>query len=63
MLVLKKNVPNHDISIMRGNHFLVHGHKKDLPHITCIFHIFKYVVKIVFSVSHITLHFFAKTLS
>jgi len=23
---------------MRGNHFLVHGHKKDLPHITCIFH-------------------------
>ena len=40
---------NQDISniplIMRGNHFLVHGHKKDLPHITCIFHLLKYVVK------------------
>ena len=31
--------------IMRGNHFLVHGHKKNLPHITCIFHLLKYVVK------------------
>ena len=31
---------------MRGNHFLVHGHKKDLPYITCIFHLLKYVVKI-----------------
>jgi len=30
---------------MRGNHFLVHGHKKHLPHIKCIFHFFKYVVK------------------
>jgi len=30
---------------MRGNHFLVHGHKKDLPQITCIFHLLKYVVK------------------
>ena len=27
---------------MRGNHF-VHGHEKDLPHITCIFHLLKYV--------------------
>jgi len=47
---------------MRGNHFLVHGHKKDLPHNTCIFHLLKYVVKIIFSVSHFTSHFFAKTL-
>ena len=42
---------NQDISnipfIMRGNHFLVHGHKKDLPHITCIFHLLKYVVNLV----------------
>ena len=42
---------NQDISnipfIMRGNHFLVHGHKKDLPHITCIFHLLKYVAEIV----------------
>ena len=30
---------------MRGNHFLVHGQKKDLPPITCIFHLLKYVVK------------------
>ena len=33
--------------IIRGNHFRVHGHKKDLPHMTCIFHVFKYVVEIV----------------
>jgi len=33
--------------IMRGNHFRVHGHKKDLPHITCIFHVFKYVIKLI----------------
>ena len=32
---------------MRGNHFLVHGHKKDLPHITCIFHLLKYAVNYV----------------
>ena len=32
---------------MRGNHFLVHGHKKDLPHITCIYHLFKFDVNIV----------------
>ena len=40
--------------IMSGNPFLVHGHKKhkkDLPHITCIFHLFKYVVKKCFSVA------------
>jgi len=48
---------------MRGNHFLVHGHKKDLPHITCIFHHLKYVVKTFFSVSDFTSHFFAKTLT
>jgi len=40
---------NQDISnipfIMRGNHFLVHGHKKDLPHNKCIFHLLKCVVK------------------
>jgi len=50
---------NHDISnipfIMRGNHFLVHGHKKDLPHITCIFHLLKYVIKL-FLVSSILHH-------
>jgi len=40
---------------MRGNHFRVHGHKKDLPHITGIFHLLKYVVKF-FSVSRFTLH-------
>ena len=33
--------------IMRRIHFLVHGHKKDLPHFTCIFHLLKYVVKFV----------------
>jgi len=52
VLVLKINVHKQkDISnipfIMRGNHFLVHGHKKDLSHITCSFHLLKYVVKIV----------------
>jgi len=31
---------------MRGNPFLAHGHKKDLPHFTCIFYLLKYVVKI-----------------
>jgi len=50
---------NQDISnipfIMRGNHCLVHGHKKDLPRITCIFHLFKYVVRHIFSVSDISL--------
>ena len=50
---------NQDISnipfIMRGNHFLVHGHKKDLPRITCIFHLLKYVVKF-FLVSAILHH-------
>jgi len=50
---------NQDISnipfIMMGNHFLVHGHKKDLPHITCIFHLLKYVVK-MFLVSAILHH-------
>jgi len=57
---------NQDISkipfIMRGNHFLVHGHKKDFPHITCIFYLLKYVVKDFFSVSHFTSHFFANLL-
>ena len=67
VLVLKKNVQNQDISntpfIMRGNHFLVHEHKKDLPHITCIFHLFKYVVNKSFSVRQFTLQFFAETLT
>jgi len=40
---------NQDMSnipfIMRENHFLVHRHKKDLPHIIWIFHLLKYVVK------------------
>ena len=66
-LVLKKTCTNQDISnipfIMRGNQFLVHGHKKDLPHKTCIFHLLKYVVKNLFSVSHFTSHFFTKTLT
>ena len=47
---------NQDISNipfnMKGNHFLVHGHKKDLPHITCIFHLSIHVVKFFCSVSH-----------
>jgi len=46
----KKMCTNQDISnipfIMNGNHFLVHGHKPELPHFTCIFHLLKYVVKI-----------------
>jgi len=43
--------------IMRGNPFLVHGHEKDLPHITCIFQLLKYEVKKCFSVifHHISL--------
>jgi len=41
--------------IMRGNHVRVHGHKKDLLYITCIFHVFKYVVKL-FLVSAILHH-------
>jgi len=49
--------------IMMGTHFLVHGHKKDLPHITCIFHLLKYIVKHFFSVRHFTSHFLAKTLT
>ena len=40
---------------MRGNHFLVHGHKKELPHVTCIFQLLKYVVKL-FLVSAILHH-------
>jgi len=32
-----------------GNHFLVHGHKQDLPHITCIFHLLKYEVNFLVS--------------
>ena len=39
---------NQDISnipfIIRGNHFLVHGHKTDIPHITCIFHLLKFLI-------------------
>jgi len=42
---------------MRGYHFLVHGHKKDLPYITCIFHLLKYVVNFLMSaiLHHISL--------
>ena len=40
---------------MSGDHFLVHGHKKDLPHITCIFHLLKCEVK-TFLVSAILHH-------
>jgi len=39
---------------MRGNHFLVHGHKKNLPHITFILRLKKYVV--IFLVSAILHH-------
>ena len=50
---------NQDISnipfIMMRKHFLVHGHKKDLPHNTCIFHLLKYVVNL-FLVSAILHH-------
>jgi len=67
MLVWKKMCTNQNISniplIMRGNHFRGHGHKRGLPHSTCIFHDFKYVVESFFSVSHFTSHFFAKTLT
>jgi len=49
-----QDIPNIPF-IMMGNHVLVHGHKKDLPHISCIFHLFKYVVKI-FLVSAILHH-------
>jgi len=52
---------NQDISnipfIMRENHFLVHEHKKDFPHITCNFHLLKYVVKMLL-VSAILHHIF-----
>ena len=41
VLVLKTNVHKqghfNKPFIMRGNHFLIQGHKKDLPQITCIF--------------------------
>jgi len=47
---------------MRGNLFLVHGHNKDLPQITWIFHLFKYVVNESFSVSHFTSQFFLRRL-
>ena len=33
--------------IMRGNLFLVHGHKKDLTHIKGNFHLLKYVVNLM----------------
>ena len=49
MLVLKKNVhkPGHFQYTIHyeGTSFIVHGHKKDLPDIICIFHLFKYKVK------------------
>ena len=32
---------------MRGNLFLVHGHKKDLTHIKGNFHLLKYVVNLM----------------
>jgi len=41
--------------IIRQNHFFVRGHKQDLPHITCIFHLLKDVVK-YFLVSAILHH-------
>ena len=37
---------------MRGNYFLVYGHKKDLPHITCIFHLLKHLVKLFLTACH-----------
>jgi len=49
VLVLKKNV--HKLGHFQTTihyeetHFLVHGHKKVLPHITCIFLLLKYAVK------------------
>ena len=38
-----------------GEILFLYGHKKDLPHITCIFHLFKYEVKL-FLVSAIFHH-------
>ena len=56
----RKMCTNQDIYnipfIMRGNHFLVHGHKKDLPHITCILSSFKICSKMSL-VSPILHHF------
>jgi len=57
---------NQDISyisfIMRGNHFLVHGHKKDLPPNTCIFHLSK-ICSNFFLVSAMLLHISLLSLS
>jgi len=39
---------------IRGNHFLVHRHKKDLPPITCIFSSFKICSQNFLSFSHFT---------
>jgi len=33
--------------LFKGESFFVHWHKKDLPHITCIFYLLKYVVNFV----------------
>ena len=59
MLVLKKKLhkPGHFQYTIhyKGNHFLVYGHKKDLPDITSIFHLLKYEVKF-FLVSAILHH-------
>ena len=47
--------------ILRGNHFLVPGHKKDLPLFLSIFHLYKYVVIICLRVRHSVLLSFTKT--
>jgi len=69
VLVLKKNVqtPGHFQYTIHyeGKSFSCPRTQNDLPQITCIFHLFKYVVNKSFtcSVSHFTSQFFAETLT
>jgi len=68
VLVLKENVrkPGHfqyTIHYEGKSFSCPRTQKKDLPHISCIFHLFKYVVKIFFSAGHFASHFFSKTLT
>jgi len=47
---------------MRGNHVRVHGTKQGITSVSCIFHIFKYVVITSLRVRHSTKHIFTETL-
>jgi len=46
---------------MWGIKFLVHGQEKGLPQCSCIFPLFKYVVRIFLRVIHSTSHFVTDT--